>query len=97
MKINNLNSQIGKFLEKNNKVEPEKVKPAEKEHSASAVSKDSVNLSPQMEKLEEMMANYQGTEKEQVKVQQLKEKIARGEYDLDSKKLAAKMLAQDES
>ncbi len=90
MKITNLTSQVSKLLRKGT---PEVQKPA----PATVVKKasDSVEISARTKDVESLVAKALSDPSDSDRVSSIKEKIANGTYEMDSKKLAEKMLLKD--
>ncbi|MBS4021307.1 MAG: flagellar biosynthesis anti-sigma factor FlgM [Dethiobacter sp.] len=90
MKINDLTTKITKPLRKEN----QQVKsPASVENKKQ--NSDSVEISAKVKEVENLVKIALNTPVEGGRVNSIKEKIASGEYILDSKKLAERMLQKD--
>lgn len=91
MKITNLTSQISKLMRKGS---PEEV---QKPPAPSDVKKpsDTLEISSKAKEVKDLVARALVDSSETGRVQAIKEKIAQGTYEMDSRKLAEKMLSKD--
>ena len=89
MKISNFIAQIQKPMKKEHQ-EPNKVSAPQQKKQV----KDSVEVSSGVQEAKELVAKALASNQENDKVEGIKRQIERGEYQMDSTKLAEKMLAK---
>lgn len=90
MKITNLTSHVNKLLRKGNADVKKPLPPAETKRVS-----DSIVISAKSKEVESLVAKALNSPPESDRVESIKEKIANGTYEMDSKKLAEKMLLKD--
>ncbi len=90
MKITDLNAQVLKLMRKENRQVKEPSFPADKKKTG-----DYLEISFKDKKVESLVTRALSSPQESDRIKSIKERIAGGEYELDSKKLAEKMLTKD--
>lgn len=92
MKINDLTFQVGKL----NKTDQQQAKEVSTPVVNKQKNEDSIEISIQAKKVEHFVEKAaKSLEEDSNRLEAIKQRIAAGTYDMDSKKLASKMLSDE--